>query len=308
MTRVRPLAEIVGDARIVLVAGVTDGTDEFPAIRAEITKWLVERKGFCAVAVEADWSDAYRVNRYVRGMGTDRSAEGALRGLAHLPAWTWRSAAVRDFVEWLHDHDAGRAARGGCRTGFYGLDPYDTDGSIREVTGHLDRVDLEVAAGPSRERDVVARLVAAWRRSLPRRRGGGLLIEDRWFLAQQDAITLRDVERYYRAMFDDRVTWCNLRARHMANTLQALQRHMDHDHRLPPARIVVWTADVDAGDAPAPGMSGHRRVTLGRLVRERCGEHCRVIGPGDYDGTVVHLDHTRAVDALDTANTGGRST
>jgi len=28
---------------------------------------LIEEKGFTAVAVEADWPDAFRVNRYVHG-------------------------------------------------------------------------------------------------------------------------------------------------------------------------------------------------------------------------------------------------
>ena len=56
------------------------GTHEFYEARAEITKWLIEQKGFTAVAAEADWPDAYRVNRYVRGLGEDPTAErGAAR-------------------------------------------------------------------------------------------------------------------------------------------------------------------------------------------------------------------------------------
>jgi erythromycin esterase-like protein len=30
---------------------------------------LITEKGFTVVAVEADWPDAYHVNRYVRGFG-----------------------------------------------------------------------------------------------------------------------------------------------------------------------------------------------------------------------------------------------
>jgi erythromycin esterase-like protein len=45
-----------------------------------MTRWLLEEKGFCAVAAEADWPDAYRVNRHVRGRSEDATAEAATEG------------------------------------------------------------------------------------------------------------------------------------------------------------------------------------------------------------------------------------
>ena len=41
------------------------------------------------------------MNRYVRGLGEDETAEQALRGFQRFPAWMWRNAVVRDFVDWL---------------------------------------------------------------------------------------------------------------------------------------------------------------------------------------------------------------
>ena len=79
------LEELIGDARIVLIGESSHGTHEFYEARAEITKWLIEEKGFGAVAAEADWPDAYRVNRYVRGLGEDESADEALSGIRTLP-------------------------------------------------------------------------------------------------------------------------------------------------------------------------------------------------------------------------------
>ena len=70
---------------MVLIGESSHGTHEFYDARAEITKWLIENKGFNAVAAEADWPDAYRVNRYVRGSGTDGSPEEALRGFQRFP-------------------------------------------------------------------------------------------------------------------------------------------------------------------------------------------------------------------------------
>ena len=54
-----------GDAQIALVGDGSHGTYEFYAHRANITQGLIEEKGFTAVAVEADWPDAFRVNRCV---------------------------------------------------------------------------------------------------------------------------------------------------------------------------------------------------------------------------------------------------
>src|SRR4051794_30332857 len=78
------LLDLVGDARFVLLGEATHGTHEFYEERARITRRLIEEKGFHAVAVEADWPDAYRVNRYVRGQkdadNPDLDANAALSG------------------------------------------------------------------------------------------------------------------------------------------------------------------------------------------------------------------------------------
>src|SRR5713101_3097495 len=68
-----PLLVLIGDARFVLIGEASHGTHEFYRERARITKRLITEKGFTAVAVEADWPDAYRVNRYVRGASDDAS-------------------------------------------------------------------------------------------------------------------------------------------------------------------------------------------------------------------------------------------
>jgi erythromycin esterase-like protein len=140
------LDELIGDARIVLIGESSHGTHEFYEARAEITKWLIEQKGFNAVAAEADWPDAYRVNRYVRGLGGDSSAEEALRGFERFPAWMWRNVVVRDFAQWLRWHNQRCATDGARQTGFYGLDLYSLHRSMHEVIAYLDTVDPTAAA------------------------------------------------------------------------------------------------------------------------------------------------------------------
>ena len=93
--------------------------------------------------MEADWPDAWRVNRYVRGLSDDRDAPMALAGFRRFPAWMWRNHEVRDFVEWLRDYNTGRGRE--TQVGFYGIDLYSLFTSIQAVLAYLDRTDPEAA-------------------------------------------------------------------------------------------------------------------------------------------------------------------
>ncbi len=139
------LLDGIGNARVVLLGEATHGTHEFYRHRALITGRLIAEKGFNAVAVEADWPDAYRVNRYVRGVGTDGDAIEALAGFQRFPAWMWRNADVLDFIGWLRSYNEPRPER--ARAGFYGLDLYSLRTSAEAVLAYLDKVDRE-SRGP----------------------------------------------------------------------------------------------------------------------------------------------------------------
>jgi erythromycin esterase-like protein/predicted phosphoribosyltransferase len=309
------LEELVGDARIVLIGESSHGTHEFYETRATITKWLIEEKGFCAVAAEADWPDAYRVNRWVRGLGEDHSADAALSGFERFPAWMWRNVVVRDFVDWMRRHNQQRLSQNQRQAGFYGLDLYSLHRSMREVIGYLEKVDPRAAArardryacfdhtsaddgqaygfaaafgaGLSCERQAIDQLVEMQRNALEYARRDGLLAEDEAFYAQQNAQTVRDAEVYYRAMFGGRVTSWNLRDEHMAQTLAALLAHLDRREDTEPARIVVWAHNSHVGDARATEVGADGQLTLGQLARERYGDDCRLIGFTTYTGTVT---------------------
>src|SRR5256714_15612925 len=124
----RPLLDLVADAEVVLLGEASHGTHDFYYERAEITKRLIVEKGFNAVAVEADWPDAYRVNRYVQCDSDERNADEALSGFKRFPTWMWRNTVVLDFAEWLRDLNAERDAKN--RAGFYGLDLYSLFSSM----------------------------------------------------------------------------------------------------------------------------------------------------------------------------------
>ena len=137
------LLALIGRARFALLGEASHGTHEFYRERAEITKRLITEKGFTAVAVEADWPDAWRVNRYVRGLSDDTDADAALSGFQRFPAWMWRNTVVRDFVEWLRDYNTGLSPL--RQVGFYGLDLYSLFTSIQAVLTYLDEVDPQAA-------------------------------------------------------------------------------------------------------------------------------------------------------------------
>src|SRR3954471_19009588 len=114
-----PLLELVGNAHCVLIGEASHGSHDFYRQRAQLTKRLITEKGFNAVAAEADWPDAYRVNRYLHGLGQDADAAEALTDFRRFPAWMWRNADVLDFVGWLRDFNDALVPR--QRVGFYGL-------------------------------------------------------------------------------------------------------------------------------------------------------------------------------------------
>src|SRR2546428_8251778 len=139
-----PLFALIGNARFVLLGEASHGTHEFYRERAEINKRLIQEKGFTAIAVEADWPDAYRVNRYVRRENNDVDAIEALTDFKRFPTWMWRNTVMVEFVEWLRSHND-TLSSGATKIGFYGLDLYSLRASMEAVLRYLEKIDPETA-------------------------------------------------------------------------------------------------------------------------------------------------------------------
>ncbi|MEV7970506.1 erythromycin esterase family protein [Sphaerisporangium sp. NPDC088356] len=311
------LLDLVGDAHLVLMGGSSHGTHEFYAARAAMTRRLIEEKGFCAVAVQADWPDAYRVNRYVQGLSQDAGAEEALRDFQRFPNWMWRNAVMLDFVGWLREHNDRVLGGHSDKAGFYGLDLYGLHRAMYEVIAYLEGIDPAAAdrareryacfdhlgsgdgrmcgikaafgAGEDCEDEVVGRLVELRRQAMDHARRQGLLPEDELFYAELNARAMKTADEHYRSMFSGRIGSWNLRDRHMADTLDALAVHLGR-RRGEPAKIVVWAHNAHVGDARATEAACRGEINIGQLVRERHGEGCRVIGLTTYTGTVTATD------------------
>lgn len=305
------LIQRVGSARIVLLGEATHGTHEFYRERACISKRLISECGFRAIAVEADWPDAYRVNRFVRGAGSDADAEEALQGFKRFPQWMWRNADVLDFVGWLREYN--EAHRPGSRNcGFYGLDLYSLHASIEAVLAYLDKVDPSAARQARRdyscfdhfsksmqtygwatefglarncENEVIRELVTLRARAEEYLRRDGEVAADAYFCAEQNALLVRDAEQYYRAMFHREQSSWNLRDTHMMQSLEALARHLEREGV--PSKIIVWAHNSHLGDARATDMAQRGELNLGQLARERFGNRVVSIGFTTHTGTVT---------------------
>ncbi|MDB4960788.1 MAG: erythromycin esterase [Myxococcales bacterium] len=305
------LVDRIGDARFVLLGEASHGTHEFYRIRAELTKRLIREKGFIAVAAEADWPDAYRIHRYVRGVGKDPDATEALADFKRFPQWMWRNADILDLVGWLRAHndhviDLSR------KVGFYGLDVYSLHGSIQAVLAYLARTDPDaerearsryacfdtLAAEPQLygqvtalgirkdcEQEAVDQLVDLQRRRADLLRRHGVLAEDEQFEAEQNARVVARAEEYYRAMYLGGVSTWNLRDTHMMDTLDALALHLErHGTR---AKIVVWAHNSHIGDASATDRGEHGELNIGQLCRARHPGETVLVGFSTYHGTVT---------------------
>jgi erythromycin esterase-like protein len=304
------LLDLIGDARVVLLGEASHGTHEFYRERALITRRLIEEKGFTAVAVEADWPDAYRVNRWVRWMGDDRSALDALGDFQRFPRWMWRNRDVLVFAEWLRRYNGPR--RREERVGFYGLDLYSLFRSMEAVIGFLEQVDPDAARRAryryscfedfgedaqaygyaaefgldrSCEDQAVQQMVDLQRHAAELAKQDGRIPEDELFYTEQNARLVKNAEEYYRTMFRGRISSWNLRDRHMAETLEALIAHFERKGM--PSKVAVWEHNSHIGDARATTMGDSGELNVGQLARERFGDDSVLVGFSTFTGTVT---------------------
>src|SRR5690242_4505095 len=101
-----PLIDRIGDAHFVLLGEASHGTHEYYAWRAELSKRLIREKGFSFIAVEGDWPDCYRVNRYVKGFEkSGDSAQEVLHAFERWPTWMWANREIVALTEWLRQYN-----------------------------------------------------------------------------------------------------------------------------------------------------------------------------------------------------------
>jgi len=301
------LMERIGDAHYVLLGEASHGTAEFYNWRRMISQRLIREKGFSFIAVEGDWPDCYRINRYIKGYpNSGSSAREVLHAFERWPTWMWANEEVVALVKWLREHN--HQLSDGRRVGFYGLDVYSLWDSMHAVLGYLDKVDgaageaarrafecfepfvddvqqyaQATAWSPASCEDEVVKLLRELRQQTPLYEQDG---REAFFNAEQNALIVKNAEKYYRTMVrGDERSW-NVRDEHMAETLARLMTHHGPD-----AKAVLWEHNTHIGDARYTDMAAGGMVNVGQLVRERNSDVGVVlVGFSSHRGTVIAAD------------------
>ena len=295
-----PLLERIGDARIVLLGEATHGTSEFYRMRERISRELIVKKGFRFIAIEGDWPDAARVDHYVRHREYPPSEWTAF---ARFPTWMWRNNEVRDFVNWLRQHNA--VTKLEARVAFHGLDLYSLYVSIRAVLNYLEQVDPEAAkvarqrygcltpwqgdpatyghaALTGSYRTCEPHVVRALKELLEKRVAYAGHDGERFFDAVQNARLVTNAERYYRIMYyGSRASW-NLRDEHMFTTLKSLLAFYGTA-----SKAIVWAHNSHVGNSAATEMALRGEHNIGHLCRQEFGDSAYLVGFGTNSGTVA---------------------
>lgn len=296
----------IGDASVVLLGAATEGTHDFVAARAALTRRLIEERGFMAVAMTGDAEDACRVNRYVHGL-TGREPAEVFAEFVGFPNWMWRNTAMAEFAAWLHELNTGREID--HQVGFYGLDAYGSHGALRRALEQVDQVapaasltvrarctardqvgeDEPAGPGSAMAERVVALAIAELTRDFrdPGRPGpcdASGQVEQAFYDEHRNELRAGAVA-FFEALLGDRAAAWSARSRHVADTLHRLQAYLSR-LGLPP-KIVVWGNNAQLGDARAAEFAGAGFRSLGQWTHERLGAKARSIGFTTFAGTVT---------------------
>jgi erythromycin esterase len=300
-----PLIEDIGDRPVVMLGEASHGTHEFYTWRSTISKRLIQEKGFNFIAVEGDWPDCYKINRFVKGYkDAGDSVRDVLMNFDRWPTWMWANWEVAALAEWLREYN--RLLPGDKKIGFYGLDVYSLWDSMREMMTYLDKEDPKTAQSvrkaiqcfePYEEnehmyarysltehscRDEVIRLLKEIRMKAQFMDGD----REAGFNTEQNALIAVNAEKYYRSMIGfDNESW-NIRDTHMMETLDRLMSFHGKE-----AKAIIWEHNTHIGDARATDMKRAGMVNIGQLAREQYGVNkVYLAGFATYQGSVIAAD------------------
>jgi erythromycin esterase len=298
------LIEKIGDAKYVLLGEASHGTHEYYTWRSEISKRLIENKEFSFIAVEGDWPDCYRLNRFIKNYSeAGNSALEVLQAFNRWPTWMWANWEIVALSEWLRSFNAKLPVN--KKAGFYGLDVYSLWESFDAIIKYLDKKDSIAAhkakvalkcfepysdgEGQSYAKatimipvlclDEVVDLLLQVRKNMP----SWNTDREAVMSAEQNAHVIVNAERYYRAMIQPGSESWNIRDKHMVETLNRLIAFHG-----PTAKAIVWAHNTHIGDARATDMVQQGTINIGQILSEhRNQDEVYSIGFGSFKGTVI---------------------
>jgi len=299
-----PLLAAIGDSKLVLLGESSHGTSEFYRWRADLSKRLIEEKGFRFVAVEGDWTAIAHLNRYIQNLpGAAASAREALLQIERWPLWMWSNEEMVEFGEWLRAYN--EKLPPDRKVGIYGIDIYGfwesldsvqefyeehipgSAGEVRELYAGLRKFHGDNAAyvrhvyalEPSAEAELQKVAEKLQKRYETADEKEKARIFDAW---QQAKVVLFAEKHLRHSILPGPDSW-NARARNFMNTVSRLL-----DFYGPGSRGIVWAHNTHIGDARATEMARLRQINIGQLAREQLGEdEVFAVGFGTATGTVL---------------------
>ncbi|GHG09633.1 erythromycin esterase [Deinococcus piscis] len=287
------LSELTGGTRVLGLGEGSHGTAEHFALKGRIFRELAEQYGYTVFMIEADYDDAYAIDRWVQGEG-NQSAEEVTR---EYDFWTWKTQEMADLLRWMRDYNAGRGDKPALRV--VGMDMQDPAGSLALLTklaphgsrlaelGQTLRTELKAQFGKEQSdwtrAGALAALLELHARFQPQ---GTLYALDIQHLAR----TVRQGVAMSAGMQSDDFNASNaLRDRAMADNTQALMRDL-----FPGQKAALWAHNFHVSRVPAQGQA---YANLGSHLAREMGTEYRVIGfsfgggelravPGKADGWV----------------------
>ena len=303
-TDLDPLMNYIGDAKYVLLGEASHGTHEYYTWRAKITQRLIQEKGFSFIAVEGDWPDCYRLNRFAKGyLDSGKDILNVLTEFKRWPTWMWANWEIAAFIDWLKIYNESFPVDE--RIGFYGLDVYSFRESMNSIIQYLEKNDPKALAiaktamkcfepygkdeGQSYarassfipelcEKEIIHMLTEILR-NVPNYNHD----LENVLSIEQNAFVTRNAEKYYRAMIKRGSASWNIRDEHMVSTIDRLMKFHGKD-----AKIIIWEHNTHIGDARATDMASEGMVNVGQLLREQhATDGVVAVGFGSYKGSVI---------------------
>lgn len=300
-----PLLESIGDSQYVLLGEASHGTHEYYTWRAQISKRLIEEKGFSFIAVEGDWPDCYRINRWIKNEDDEfRPILKVLQEFKRWPTWMWSNWEISSFASWLKKYNDPLPYE--KKIGFYGLDVYSLWESLDIIVSFLEQQDPGTAQlarnafscfEPYKERDSYASVFYSSRpgckeqviKLLKQVRKNSYKYKNEKeadLNAEINSLVMANAEKYYEAMAGFGEDSWNVRDRHMVETLNSLK-----NYHHPDAKAIIWEHNTHIGDARATDMATNGLVNVGQLVRQQHEKQgVFLAGFGSWSGSVIAGD------------------
>jgi erythromycin esterase len=257
----------------------------------------------------------------------NKNAYDILYSFNRWPTWMWANKEIVELVEWLKSfNDQKQKQKDNINSnfiptkkliGFYGLDLYSLWESMEAILQYLKKVDPNAVKNaieayncfepygkdvenyaratafvPENCEDEVIEMLTSISSKMDnysKRDHVNREKEEEYFNAEQNAITAKNAEFYYRTMIRGDVKSWNIRDTHMMETLERLIAfHDDGNNNDSNSKAIIWAHNTHIGDARATDMSKDNMINLGQLVRERKNMNNTVlIGFGTYKGSVI---------------------